>query len=112
MLYDDKKFIGSVIRQARKHKGLSQIQLSERVGMTDKNLGNIENGKQFPQINNFLRLMEELNLTVQDFGSGLPDKNPYVNPDLLKIALSASPQRAKGYLKILQTLDDVVMYYK
>ena len=112
MLYDDKKFIGSVIRQARKHKGLSQIQLSERVGMTDKNLGNIENGKQFPQVNNFLRLMEELNLTVQDFGSNLPYINKYVNSDLLKIALSVSPQKAKAYLKILQTLDDVVMYYK
>ena len=112
MLYDDKKFIGSVIRKARRQKGLSQIQLSERVGMTDKNLGNIENGKQFPQVNNFIRLMEELSLTVQDFGSNLPDINKYANSDLLKIALSVSPQKAKAYLKILQTLDDVVMYYK
>ena len=31
------------------------------------NLGNIENGKQFPQINNFFRILEVLNLSVEDF---------------------------------------------
>ena len=43
MIYDDKKFIGEVIKKARKESGLRQSVLAERIGMTDKNLGNIEN---------------------------------------------------------------------
>ncbi len=112
MLYDDKVFVGKVIKNARKKLGISQISLAQKVGMTDKNLGNIENGKQYPQVNNFLRLMEELNLSVEDFGSKLINKTTYQNSDLLKVAFAASPQKAKAYTKILKTLDEIVLYYK
>ena len=75
MIYDEKKFIGNVIRNARKRAKLSQAQLAERVEMSDKNLGNIENGKQFPQVNNFLRIIEVLSLSLEDFGINIEKKN-------------------------------------
>lgn len=68
MIYDDKKFIGEVIKKARKSAKLTQAELAEKIDMSEKNLGNIENGKQFPQINNFFRILEVLNLSVEDFG--------------------------------------------
>lgn len=67
MIYDDKKFIGEVIKKARKSAKLTQAELAEKIDMSEKNLGNIENGKQFPQINNFFRILEVLNLSVEDF---------------------------------------------
>ena len=67
MIYDDKKFIGNVIRNARKQAKFSQAELSEKLGMTEKNLGNIENGRQYPQVNNFLKIIEVLNLSLKDF---------------------------------------------
>lgn len=104
MLYDDKKFIGSVIRNARKNMGLSQAELSEKIGMTDKNLGNIENGKQFPQVNNFLKIMEELQLTVEDFGSRIYPKTSNADIELLKIILSASKKENDVYLSVIKAL--------
>ncbi len=68
MIYDDKKFIGEVIKKARKSAKFTQAELAEKIDMSEKNLGNIENGKQFPQINNFFRILEVLNLSVEDFG--------------------------------------------
>ena len=68
MIYDDKKFIGEVIKKARKSAKLTPAELAEKIDMSEKNLGNIENGKQFPQINNFFRILEVLNLSVEDFG--------------------------------------------
>lgn len=68
MIYDDKKFIGEIIKKARKKSKLTQAELAEKIDMSEKNLGNIENGKQFPQINNFFRILEVLNLSVEDFG--------------------------------------------
>mgnify|MGYP003571635083 CR=1 FL=1 len=114
MLYDDKKFVGSVIRLARKKAGLSQEQLAEKIGMTDKNLGNIENGKQFPQVNNFIRIIEELNLSLENFGSRkkFPQEPLQEQNELLKLVLSSSKQQQNAYFKILNTLNSVVTGYK
>ena len=61
MIYDDKKFIGKIIKNARKKLKLTQAELAEKIDMSEKNLGNIEKGKQFPQINNFFRIpLQEL----------------------------------------------------
>ena len=35
MIYDDKKFIGKVIKNARKKAKLSQAELSEKIEMSD-----------------------------------------------------------------------------
>lgn len=74
MIYDDKKFIGEIIKNARKKFKLTQAELAEKIEMSEKNLGNIEKGKQFPQINNFFRLLEVLNLSIKDFGVNASDK--------------------------------------
>lgn len=109
MIYDDKKFIGEVIKAARKNAGLNQAQLCEKLGMTDKNLGNIENGRQFPQVNNFLRIIEVLNLKMEDFGvkTSLKQENEPDKEKLLKFILSLTEKQSKAYLKILQDLNDI-----
>lgn len=105
MIYDDKKFIGRVIRQARKRAGLSQAELAEMVNMTDKNLCNIENGKQFPQLNNFFRILEILKLTTDDFqvNCPTPTNNPIKN-EVLKIVLASSDKEMEGFLNIIHTI--------
>ncbi|MBQ8476848.1 helix-turn-helix transcriptional regulator [bacterium] len=103
MLYDDKKFIGSVIKNARKKAKLSQAELSEQIEMCDKNLGNIENGKQFPAVNNFLRIIEVLNLSLKDFGVMNTQKESTFKNELLKMILNASESQSEAYLDILNT---------
>ena len=72
MLYDNKEFIGKVIKQARKNCGLTQEELAEKTNMAEKTISNIENGKQFPALNNFFRIFEILNLSLEDFGVAKP----------------------------------------
>ena len=109
MNYNDKKFIGSIIRNARKKARLNQAQLAEKLGMTDKNLGNIENGKQFPQVNNFLKLIEVLNIPIEDFGVQeqikLADSS---KNELLKLILTASPREYNAYLEIIKNVRSVI----
>lgn len=96
MIYDDKKFIGSVIKNARKKAGLTQAQLSELVDMSDKNLGNIEKGKQFPQVNNFLHLIEVLNLHVKEFGVNFEFREDVkAKNEIIKKVLSANEKKIK-----------------
>lgn len=104
-IYDDKKFIGNVIKKARKNAKLSQAMLSEKLGMSEKNLGNIENGKQYPQVNNLFRIMEELNLSLEDFCVQLPNqKQRNLKSELLYEISTACENETDVYLEILKSL--------
>lgn len=108
MLYDDKKFIGSIIKTARQAKKLNQAQLAELIEMSDKNLGNIENGKQFPQVNNFLKIIEVLDLSLEDFGVKKGNKKISDKDELLRIILSSTNKEAQAYLKILKAVGEAI----
>ncbi len=107
MIYDDKKFIGSVIKNARKKAKMSQAELSELINMCDKNLGNIENGKQFPQVNNFLKIIEILNIPLKEFGVVENSNNNEIQEELLKIIYCANPKKAEMYLETLKFIDKI-----
>ncbi len=107
MLYDDKKFIGNVIRNARKKAHLTQNELSEKIGMCEKNLGNIENGKQFPQVNNFLHIIEVLNISLQEFGVNYIETRNETKKELIKLILNSDTEKSKKYLKTLKLIDDI-----
>lgn len=108
MIYDDKKFIGDVIKKARKEANLKQSVLAEKIGMTDKNLGNIENGKQYPQLNNFFRLLEVLNLSVNDFGVKTRASQNDIREKLLHEIYVSSEKELQIYLEILNSLKKLV----
>lgn len=52
------KFIGNIIRNARKNAKLSQAELSEKLEMSEKNLGNIEMVSSFPKSTIYLELLK------------------------------------------------------
>lgn len=110
MIYDDKKFIGNVIRNARKHAKLNQAELSEKLGMSEKNLGNIENGRQYPQVNNFLRIIEVLNLSLEDFGVRLTKKSDNeAKSELISKILATPYNKMKLYDKAFNLIEEATL---
>ena len=107
MIYDDKKFIGKIIKNARKSAKLTQAELAEKIDMSEKNLGNIENGKQFPQINNFLRILEVLNLSVEDFGVNQKEKSDKIREDLIQSIYLLNDTELEIYLNILKYISQL-----
>lgn len=107
MIYDDKIFIGKIIKNARKKAGLNQSELAEMIDMCDKNIGNIENGKQFPQVNNFLHLIEVLELSLEDFGVKKYDKKlDKIKTNLIKMILSSDEKELRVLNRIIQAIND------
>lgn len=106
-LYDDKKFLGKKIKQLRISAKLSQAELSEKIGMTEKNLSNIERGLQIPALNSFLRLLDILNISLTEFG--LNDiKSENTNRDkLIKEIYLATPKEIDVYLSIIEKLKEL-----
>lgn len=62
--------IGSFIAKCRKNKKMTQSELAEKLGVTDRSIGNWENGRNMPDISLFKPLCDELEITINDLLSG------------------------------------------
>ena len=62
--------IGAFIAECRKAKNMTQAELAEKLGVTDKSVGNWENARCMPDLSLFKPLCEELGITINDLLSG------------------------------------------
>lgn len=62
----DQKKIGEFICRLRKEKGLTQAELSERLGISNRTVSKWENGDGLPDIAMLPALAKELNITVDE----------------------------------------------
>lgn len=72
-----KELLGARIKELRKVKGLSQEELSEKVGIDSKHLSRIEVGKSYPSLDTLERIANALNAELKDFFEFSPEtRNP------------------------------------
>lgn len=70
--------IGEFIAKCRKDKKMTQVELGEKLGVTEKSISNWENGRNMPDLSLFKPLCDELNITINDLMSGEKiDKEKY-----------------------------------
>ena len=62
--------IGKFIAKCRKDKKMTQSELAEKLGVTDRSIGNWENGRNMPDLSLFKPLCDELGITINDLMSG------------------------------------------
>ena len=62
--------IGKFIAKLRKEKNMTQEQLAEKVGVTDKSVSRWENGKTMPDLSLLPILSKELNVEVSELLNG------------------------------------------
>ena len=62
--------IGKFIAKSRKVKNMTQSDLAEKLGVTDKSISNWENGRNMPDLSLFKPLCDELGITINDLLSG------------------------------------------
>jgi transcriptional regulator with XRE-family HTH domain len=62
--------IGKYISKLRKEKGLTQQELAEKLGVSDRTVGNWENGRNMPDLSLFNPLCEILEISINDLMSG------------------------------------------
>lgn len=62
--------IGKFIAECRKGKNMTQQELAEKLGVSDRTIGNWENGRNMPDLSLFKPLCKELGITLNDLMSG------------------------------------------
>ena len=66
----DQRKIGKFIAALRKEKGLTQEQLGEKLGVTNKTVSRWENGNYMPDVEMLLLLTEEFGVSINELISG------------------------------------------
>ena len=76
----DQERIGKFIAELRKEKNLTQEQLAEKLGITDRAISKWENGRGMPDLSLMKPLCNELGITINELLSGEKlDKKDYQN---------------------------------
>ena len=99
------KLFGKRIKELRKKSGLTQEQLSERLGLFPKQIGNIETGTCFTTINNLEKLSEQFGVEIKDLFdfNYLQDRKQIIN-QINNILSQASDNELQKYYRILTAL--------
>ena len=63
--------IGKFIAELRKEKKLTQQDLADKLGVTDRAVSHWENGRRLPDYSLLKDISKELNISIIDFG-GVP----------------------------------------
>ena len=66
----DQEKIGKFIAACRKTENMTQQELAEKLGVSDRTVGNWENGRNMPDLSLFKPLCNELNISLNDLMSG------------------------------------------
>ena len=88
----NQEMIGKFIAECRKEKHLTQIQLAEKLGITNRAVSKWETGKSVPDVSIMLELCDELGISVNELlcGRHLDKEEEKTENDnnILKIALT------------------------
>ena len=105
----DQLKIGKFIANCRKTKRLTQMQLAEKLNITDRAISKWENGKSLPDSSIMLELCEVLGITVNDLLSGevvlVNDKN---NSEKLLLEMVKEKEKSDKRLLTIEIIMSVV----
>ena len=101
---DKKKALGQRIKELRKSKKISQEHLAELVNLEPPSICNIENGKNYPTLQNLEKISDVLDVSFVDifnFSHFTDDSNLINEIDLL---LKSNPEKVKLIYKLVKVL--------
>lgn len=98
----DQVKIGRFISQCRKEANLTQVQLAEKLNITDRAVSKWETGKSLPDSSIMLELCELLNITVNDLLSGERTKMENYNKELETKLLEIIKEKEENDKRLLK----------
>lgn len=102
---DAKKLLGQRVKELRKKKNLTQEQLSEKMNVYQKQIGNIETGTTFTTMTNLEKLAEILGVEIKDlFDFGYNKSSQDLIQDINSMLNSATEKEVQLVYKIVKDI--------
>ena len=104
-----KKTLGALITELRKDNGMTQAQLAEQMGVTDKAVSKWERDLSCPDINSIPRLAEVLGTTVEQLMKGENKESSAGKKvqEIINLTLKAVPLAMGIAVTVLTVLDQL-----
>ena len=104
---NSKQNIGKQIKKYRVLRGMTQNDLAEKIGLTEKQISKIETGVHYPKFENFVKILDVLNIEMKDFDTGLNVQNNILRNSILKIIYRANDIELRHYSILLKQLEKI-----
>ena len=97
--------IGAYIAQKRKELGMTQSELAEKLGMSNKSVSKWERGVCLPDVSLYMELCNVLGISINEFiaGEDLPEENFVEKSDENIISVTKDGKQRRRKLKALAT---------
>lgn len=82
---------GEIIRSLRKNKNMTQLELAEKLGVSDKAVSKWERGCGAPDVSLLPALSAELNADIESLLSGEMEENDLINGNMKKMKFYVCP---------------------
>lgn len=102
----NQKKIGTFIAKTRKNKNLTQQELAELLGVTNRTIINWENGKCMPDYSVLIPLCDALNITIDELLNG---KNEQPSKDSIELIIEYLDRNRKNNLKEKQIIGKILL---
>lgn len=100
----NKSEIGKKIQLKRNNTDMTQEKLAEIVGISTNYLSKVERGLNSPSAENFLKIVQALKLSMEDFGIVHQDNINTHEKELLQIIYNCDSQSIEALLPIVKTV--------
>ena len=103
---DNKKLLGSRLKELRKRKGLTLEKLAELVELEPASICNIENGYNYPSLQNLEKIVTTLEVTFSDIFNFEHHKSSENLINEINNILNSAPDKISDIYKIVKALTD------
>lgn len=104
---NSKEKIGEKIKKVRMLRGITQHDLAEKVGLTEKQISKIETGVHYPKFQNFIKILEVLGISMRDFDGDASNETNVIVKNINKILFKANTEELKQYLIFIRHLESI-----
>ena len=101
--------LGEKIKFFRKKVGLTQAQFAEKIGISEKHVSKIELGTYIPTLPNFIKMLELLNIGLDDFGIYTKNSDDNKYKKLFTLIIQSSDKEVEYYQKMIETTKEVLL---
>jgi len=101
--------MGEIISTLRKEKGMTQKEIADRLGITDKAVSKWERDVAYPDTGTIPKLAEILGVTVEELmnAKSVPTSENKKTDDVLNLVLKAVPLAMGVAVTVLSILDEL-----
>ena len=101
---NEKRIVAQNIVNCRKSAAITQAELAEKIGISAKQLSRIEMASFVPSLITFLKIVQILNLTLEDFEILTNKTSNPAKDKLIKIINSANDKELNLYNEMIDVL--------